>query len=278
MKKILLIATSFLIFGANSANACKCIQSTPEQSFSRAKTVFSGRVVDVVEQSPVERQSPRGDEDPNFLNGVKVIFEVSEVWKGNNKRRLVVTTSDSSASCGYSFQKGEEYLVYASGEEAQLQTGLCSGTKTLSDARADLAVLGEGETPASDRVNATQLQQNRQLWRSQNISNYRYTLRVGCFCTPEVTQPVVIEVRNNRVTSITAANTGKPVNQEYFKQYDSMPKLFNIVKDAIAKKAHRISVTYHPTQGYPTQINIDENAQMADEERYLTIEKLEIIR
>jgi hypothetical protein len=57
-----------------------------------------------------------------------------------------------------------------------------------------------------------------------------------------------------------------------------MPKLFNIVKDAIAKKAHRISVTYHPTQGYPTQINIDENAQMADEERYLTIEKLEIIR
>jgi hypothetical protein len=57
-----------------------------------------------------------------------------------------------------------------------------------------------------------------------------------------------------------------------------MPKLFNIVKDAIAKKSHSISVTYHPTLGYPTQINIDENAQMADEERYLTIEKLEIIR
>jgi hypothetical protein len=89
---------------------------------------------------------------------------------------------------------------------------------------------------------------------------------------------VVVEVRNNRVTSIKAANTGKPVNQEYFRQYNSVPKLFNLIQNSIANKAHRISVTYHPTLGHPTQINIDENAQMADEERYLTIEKLEIIR
>jgi hypothetical protein len=278
MKKILLIATSFLIFSATSAIACKCIQSTPEESFERAGTVFSGRVVDVVEPSPAERQSPRGNEDPNFLSGVKVTFEVSEVWKGNNKQRLVVMTSDSSASCGYSFQEGEEYLVYASGEEAKLQTGLCSGTKPLSDARADLGVLGEGETPTIERSNAEQLQQNRKLWRSENISSYRYTLRVGCFCIPEVTQPVVVEVRNGRVTSITAANSGKPVNREYFKQYNSIPKLFNLVRSAIAKDVNRLSVTYHPSLGYPTQISIDYDAQMADEEQYLTIENLEVIR
>lgn len=278
MKKILLIATSFLILATNSASACKCSQATPEQSFERSRAVFSGRVVDVVEPSPAERRSPRSDEAPNFLSGVKVTFEVSEVWKGNNKQRLVVSTSDSSASCGYSFQEGEEYLVYASGEEAKLQTGLCSGTKPLSNARADLAVLGEGETPTLERSNAAQLQQNRQLWRSQNISSYRYTLRVSCFCIPEVTQPVVVEVRNGRVTSITAANTGKPVNPEYFKQYNSVPKLFNLIQNAIAKDANRLSVTYHPRLGYPTQINIDYNAQIADEERYLTIENLEVIR
>jgi hypothetical protein len=249
MKKILLIATSFLIFSATSAIACKCIQSTPEESFERAGTVFSGRVVDVVEPSPAERQSPRGNEDPNFLSGVKVTFEVSEVWKGNNKQRLVVMTSDSSASCGYSFQEGEEYLVYASGEEAKLQTGLCSGTKPLSDARADLGVLGEGETP-TERSNE-QLQQNRQLWRSEKC---RYT-----------------------VTSKTD-NSGKPVNREYFKQYNSIPKLFNLVRSAIAKDVNRLSVTYHPSLGYPTQISIDYDAQMADEEQYLTIENLEVIR
>ncbi len=278
MKKILLIATSFLIFSANSASACKCVQTTPEQSFERAKTVFSGRVVDVVEQSPAERRSPRGNEDSSFLTGVKVIFEVSKVWKGKNEQRLAVMTSGSSASCGYSFQEGQEYIVYASGEEAKLQTGLCSGTKPVSEAQTDLGVLSQRETSTVERSNASQLQQNRKLWRSQNISSYRYTLRVGCFCIPEVTQPVVVEVRNGRVTSITAANGGKPVNPEYFKQYNSIPKLFNLVQNAIAKKAERVSVTYHPSLGYPTQINIDESAQIADEERYLTIENLQVIR
>ena len=278
MKKMLVIATSLFVLSANAASACSCLPTTPQQSLQNSEAVFSGRVVDVTEQSPAERRPGRRNEDPNFLNGVKVTFEVSEVWKGNSERRLVVTTSDSSASCGYSFQEGQEYLVYASEEDAQLKTGLCSGTKRLSDARADLAVLGEGETPVNYRLNAAQLQQHRQLWRNQNISSYRYTLRVSCFCTPEVTQPVVVEVRNNRVTSITAANTGKPVNQEYFRQYNSVPKLFNIVQNAIANKAASMQITYHRTLGYPTQINIDKDAQMADEEIYLTIENLQVIR
>ena len=278
MKKIISIATGFLILTTNSASACKCIQATPEQNLEKSSAVFSGRVVDVVKPSPAERQSPRRNEDPNFLSGVKVTFKVSEVWKGDKKQRFVVSTSESSASCGYSFQEGEEYLVYASGEEVKLQTGLCSGTKPLATARTDLAVLAEGKTPTLERSNAARLQQNRQLWRNQNLSSYRYTLRISCFCGPDVTQPVVVEVRNGRVTSITAANTGNPVNPEYFKQYNSVPKLFNLIQNAIAQDVNRLSVTYHPTLGYPTQINIDYNAQIADEERYLTIENLEVIR
>ena len=267
--------------------------STPQESFERSSAVFSGRVIDVVDQSRVNEQTPRG-EDSNFLSGVKVRFEVSKIWKGKLEQQIVVTTSGSSASCGYSFQKGAEYLVYASAQEAKLQTGLCSGTKPLSQAQADLAVLGTGETPTAERSNAAQLQQNRRLWRNQNISSYRYTLRLGCNCLLEVTQPVVIEVRNGKVTSMVAANSGKPVNPEYFKNYNSIPKLFDVVQDAIcaslrdatrtqqrfaiAKKAHSLSVTYHPTLGYPTQINIDYDQQMADEELYLTIDNLEVIR
>ena len=251
--------------------------STPQESFERSSAVFSGRVIDVVDQSRVNEQTPRG-EDSNFLSGVKVRFEVSKIWKGKLEQQIVVTTSGSSASCGYSFQKGAEYLVYASAQEAKLQTGLCSGTKPLSQAQADLAVLGTGETPTAERSNAAQLQQNRRLWRNQNISSYRYTLRLGCNCLLEVTQPVVIEVRNGKVTSMVAANSGKPVNPEYFKNYNSIPRLFDVVHAALSKKAQRLSVTYHPTLGYPTQINIDYDQQMADEELYLTIDNLEVIR
>ena len=50
-----------------------------------------------------------------------------------------------------------------------------------------------------------------------------------------------------------------------------------MIKDAIATNASSLTVKYDPKLGYPTQINIDYDQQMADEESYLTIEKLEAI-
>ena len=138
MKKMLFSAASlFVIFQATSAYACSCLPRTPQQSFASAQAVFAGRVIDVVQ--------------PNPDSEVRVIFEVSRIWKGQKRPRIVVMTSSSSASCGYSFQKREQYLVYASRQESQLETGLCSGTKPLSMAQEDLAVLGRGETPSPRR-------------------------------------------------------------------------------------------------------------------------------
>jgi hypothetical protein len=280
MKKIFFIATSLLVLAANAANACSCLRTTPQESFKNSSTVFAGKVIDIVEQKPVDEQSSRNPDDSSFAEGFKVIFEVSKVWKGQSNRQLVVMTSGNSASCGYSFQKGQEYLVYASNQGTQLQTGLCSGTQPLSSARTDLAVLGRGKTPTPTirRSNTEQLQQSKRLWANKKMANYRYTLQVGCHCLPEVTQPVVIEVRNGKTRSIVAANSGKAVNPEYFQKYNSVAKLFDVAQDAIAKKPYRFSVTYHPTLGYPTKINIDYDNRIADEELFLTIDKLEIIK
>ncbi|HAX80395.1 MAG TPA: hypothetical protein DCY88_32310 [Cyanobacteria bacterium UBA11372] len=138
MKKMLLSAASLLaIFQATAAYACSCIPSNPQQSFESAQAVFAGRVIDVIQ--------------PNPDSEVQVRFEVSRIWKGQKRPQIVVMTSSSSASCGYSFQAGEQYLVYASRQKSQLETGLCSGTKPLSMAEQDLAVLGEGETPRPGR-------------------------------------------------------------------------------------------------------------------------------
>ena len=274
MKKIFFIATSLFLLNTNAANACSCMPTTPEQSLKNANAVFAGKVINVVEA----RGGGRGVQSPS-LNGVKVIFEVSKVWKGTPTQQLVITTPDSSASCGYNFEKGQNYLVYASTQDNQLQTGLCSGTKTLSTAQADLAVLGRGETPTPQNSNISQqLQRNKQLWARQKISNYRFTLRRSCFCLPKATEPVTITLRRGKVTSVVAASNGQATNPEYFEEYNSIPKLFDIIQDAIAKKAHRISVTYHPTLGYPTQISIDYNQQMADEEISLTVEQLRVMK
>jgi len=57
--------------------------------------------------------------------------------------------------------------------------------------------------------------------------------------------------------------------------HDSIPKLFDFIEDALAREAEGLSVTYHPTFGYPTQIGIDYDQLTADDEISVTIENLQ---
>jgi hypothetical protein len=67
---------------------------------------------------------------------------------------LEVRTPVSGTSCGYHFEEGQEYLVYAG---KGMSVNLCSETKPLSKAEADLALLGESEKPTDggDSLNDT---------------------------------------------------------------------------------------------------------------------------
>ncbi|MEH2235614.1 DUF6174 domain-containing protein [Nostoc sp.] len=137
------------------------------------------------------------------------------------------------------------------------------------------------ESPASNNLNLKRLEKrlefNRRFWNQQNISNYDYTLSNSCFCTPDARGPVIIKVRNGQTTSITSVATGKPVNPEFFQNYKTIPKLFDVIQDAINRKAFSLNVRYSARFGYPTQIDIDYNSQIADEEKYLTIENFKKI-
>ncbi|MBD2692239.1 DUF6174 domain-containing protein [Anabaena catenula] len=130
----------------------------------------------------------------------------------------------------------------------------------------------------SSNSNVKKLRINKKLWNRQNVSKYSYQLTRSCFCTKEARGPVIIEVNNGMTTSVISVETGNPVDPELFKQYDTIPKLFSVVKDAIARKADSLTVKYNPKLGYPTQINIDYSAQMADEELYLTVENFKVLQ
>ena len=133
------------------------------------------------------------------------------------------------------------------------------------------------QLPAIANTNLQQFRVNRRAWKQQRIRNYSYKLSRSCFCTEEARGPVLIEVRNGQMTSITDKN-GKKVNPELFQKYDTIPKVFSVIGDAIAKKASSLTVNYNKKLGYPTQINIDYNSQIADEELYLTIEDFKEIK
>ena len=57
---------------------------------------------------------------------------------------VVTTNSDSLGSfCGYSFEEGQDYLIYGyeENEGDPIFTGLCTRTKLLEDAQDEIAVL-----------------------------------------------------------------------------------------------------------------------------------------
>jgi hypothetical protein len=223
-------------------------------------------------------KTDRSRDTSDSLVAFKVTFEVSKVWKGKVDKQQVILTSESFSGCKYSFEKGKEYLVYASGEELTIQTALCNATKPLANAHADLAVLEQETRVTPENTSTAQLQRNKQLWAKQNISNYRFTVRQTCFCSMESMQPVTIEVRNGKVTSIVPAIDAVSFNQEDFTNHDSIAKLFDVIEDAIAKQAEDLLVTYHPTLGYPTKISINYDAWTADEELSITVENLQPLK
>lgn len=99
------------LLGAGSAAACSCDSApTADAARARATLVFAGRVEEVrrFEQAPDDTGwGPWGDRTARVV--------VSRIWKGPDLDEVVVLTTDSSA-CGVDLYRGDEWLLYASGD------------------------------------------------------------------------------------------------------------------------------------------------------------------
>ena len=126
------------------AYACSCAveagvtkQERVEDAFARSGLVFAGEVADIESSSATPGST--GPVTISSMDPVTVTFDISETWKGSQAKTQEITTPMSGASCGYEFQSGKEYLVYAPESKEVL---LCGETKPLSKAKTDLKVLG----------------------------------------------------------------------------------------------------------------------------------------
>ena len=124
---------------------------------------------------------------------------------------------------------------------------------------------------------ADALRASRAAWASRNVSAYRYTLQISCFCPEDTIRPVTIEVRDGVAVSRTYADDGTPANPETFARYDTTEKLFALIDEALDQKAARIDAAYDPTFGYPTEGYIDASEQIADEELGFSVRSFAII-
>ncbi len=135
MKLILIYIIVTYFITAELGHACVCMPPrTVAEAFAKSSAVFIGRVMKIYRP---------------FLDrigitktyGHRVKFEITKRWKGPMSKSIVVTTRLSGEACGYPFEENKEYLLYVVDEPADIQTGICTGTKDVADAELELTQL-----------------------------------------------------------------------------------------------------------------------------------------
>ena len=110
-----------------------------------------------------------------------------------------------------------------------------------------------------------QLERQKARWARQNISSYRFTYDVACFCHAG-NGPIEIEVRDDLITTAAWPQTDEPVPLAIVNSLPTVDALFRIIDRAIAQKVDLLEVSYHPVMGYPTRIAVDYAFNLADDE------------
>src|SRR5688500_1922870 len=102
-----------------NARACSCGERPTICTPIRTSVVFVGRV------------QTRVRDTVDALNEMVFDFEVERAIAGVSERRVRVLTGDGGGDCGYPFEPGRRYVVYASREGDQIVTTTCYGNKPL---------------------------------------------------------------------------------------------------------------------------------------------------
>ena len=121
-----------------------------------------------------------------------------------------------------------------------------------------------------DSVQATLLRyQDR--WERSGITDYDYTGAWSCFCPQEYLAEVAVTVRGGVVTSVEFAGEEFTVAPPLPERFVPVEELFALLQDAVTRSAARIEVSYDERYGYPTELFIDYDEGMADEETRFVI-------
>jgi hypothetical protein len=141
-RRWLLLVSLLFVVGQQPAFACSCAQAAKPQLALRAAVIFTGVPTRFVRSFGFSgRGCGIASADP-----VTFSFDVQSVYKGDVPRRVDVNTVVSGASCGYEFQTGKVYTVFASPREDRLETNLCGGTVEGAITAADYG-LPDGKAP-----------------------------------------------------------------------------------------------------------------------------------
>ena len=145
-RTITAVVCSLFALGVHSgARTCSCFHMGPEGDYrgqlGNTDAVFRGTVLRVQELTGI----PGRDLQRSPLR--LVVFQVSGAWKGMNEQVAYVFTQRDGTACGYPFEEGKEYVVWAVRDDVdvpgELATGTCRSTREVQNASEQLKQLGK---------------------------------------------------------------------------------------------------------------------------------------
>ena len=103
-----LILGVFLLLCCSNVFACSCIgKYTVEQALKRMDVVFLGKVIS---KEMIVVPNPHSMYNTCYY---KYVFKLEKMYKGRKTSYIEIVTGHGNGDCGYKFEEGKDYIVYA---------------------------------------------------------------------------------------------------------------------------------------------------------------------
>ena len=151
MRRVLVFFGIVIVFSLASSTAMACMcgggGGTPCEGYGKAAAVFVGTVTGVRESEQYKGKDVaelRKLRDAGELDwgSMAYKFSVEQAYLGVAGLEVEIFTGRGSSDCGFTFQTGQRYLIYADRYKNKLITSTCMRTKPFSEATEDIAYLG----------------------------------------------------------------------------------------------------------------------------------------
>ncbi|WP_127932772.1 hypothetical protein [Nonomuraea polychroma] len=145
------LVAAVVVVTSTAAHACDCADLTPAAAKEHAEVVFTGTVVEV------RRDGTQGLGPPT---PAVYTFRADNVYKGAPAAGFTVSSNVDTASCGYPFQQGTRYLVFARSDTSELiekvpgvtlASSLCAGNVPIDQGTGPLRP-GDERTPGHESL------------------------------------------------------------------------------------------------------------------------------
>jgi hypothetical protein len=101
----------------------------------------------------------------------------------------------------------------------------------------------------------------RLRWEQHGPASYQLTITRSCFCTAEMTGPVLIVVADGEVQSRTYVRTGESVQPTYADLFPTVDGLFEYI-ESVRESGTPVDARYDAALGYPVHITAGDHPEL----------------